>query len=383
MNRARNRKPVTSGRPKALRSIPGILLLLVGGGCGTFPLSLYVDEAVFDELERTNLRTDVSDFEIAAGMSDRLGYEGERVSFLGEVYHRVDRAGIEPFPPSEVDDPGSPTVAGLVSGDVILAKNPKAQSLASTLAMMEFTFYDHLGLLAIEDGGVFVYESWPKVDLLCSASDFVSRYRGQVRRISLSDFLERYETLELVRFPDPARNLAAVAEARDSVTRDIEYDPHHDPNGPELSCSEYLEMLLVEGGGYVWKCPRRAVGRNLAIDRTSKMIGFRTPDYIVPDVFLDFPGVRQVGVISIHSSSSEVLAIHEAFSVLHARDHPDAPAGNHVTVHPWHFLVFRDETLAFLELTKAYFRDHPSSDPAAIREVVEEIYEICIRPKRR
>ena len=374
---------MTSRCPRALRSILGALLLLAGGGCGTFPLSLYVDEAVFDELERTSLRTDVSEAEIAAGMADRLGHVGERVPLLAEEYHRVDRSGVGPFLPPEVDDPSSPAVAGLASGDVILAKNSKAQSLASTLVLVEFTFYDHLGLLAIEDGGVFVYESWPKVDLFCRAPDFVSRYRGRVRRLPLSEFLERYETVELVRFPDPDRNLAALAAARESVTRDIEYDPYHDPNGPELSCSEYLEMLLVEGGGYAWRFPRRAVGRNLAIDRTSRMIGFRTPDYIVPDVFMDFPGTRPVGVISVHSSSSEVLAIHEAFAVLHARDRPDAPAGNHFTVHPWHFLVYRDETLAFLEWSKAYFRDHPSSDPRAIRGVVEEIYEICIRPKRR
>ncbi|MEW6074515.1 MAG: hypothetical protein AB1726_18210 [Planctomycetota bacterium] len=371
-------------RARAARRGLGALALLLpaAAGCHAFPLSLYVEGEVLDELSATSFRSAVDDREIAAGMRERLGYDGGRAPYLEEAFHRLDLAPADPFSPAAADDPASPFLAGLASGDVILAKNPKAQSLAATLSFAEFAYYDHLGVLVFEDGGVWVYEAWPRLRLLSTAPDFISRFQGHVDRVPLREFLARYETLELVRLPDPGRNARAVEAARRSRAQRIPYDPYHDPEQPGLSCSEYVEMLFLAEAGYPAGLPPRPLGRNAAWARIADSLGFRAPAYVVPDDFAGLEGARSVGIISRHRTLAEARAMRTAFRVLHDRDRPDSPAGDYLAAHPWHFLVYRDTTLAYFEWTKGYVRAHPEASEATLRAAIETIYDLCFRPRR-
>ena len=385
MTLAIRRGQQTSMRAGVLRPVFALLLLaglLPGVACGTFPLSLYVDDDVLEELADSRFRDEVDEGEIAAALHRRLGGNIERVPLRGRGFYRADLAPGASFPVAAVDDLHGPEMTGLASGDILLAKNQKAQSLATTLAFEEFTFFNHLGLLAFEDDRAWVYESWPKLHLIGTSPDFVSRFRGHVKRIPLHDFLKRYEPVEVVRLPDAERNARAAMAARQSIERDIPYDPHHDPNNPGLSCSEYIEMLFFEEAGYPFTIAPCAFGRSASFARLSHSLGFRTSAYVVPDAFADLAGARVVGVLSRHRSLGEVQALRTAFAVLHARDDADnAPTGNYLAAHPWRFLVYRAPTLAFLEWAKGIARACPSLTADEQRAAIEELYDLCFRPR--
>ena len=88
-----------------LRLFGACVLLVVAGGCRTFPLSLYVDDAVFEELERTSYREEVDDEEIAAALQERLGWSGERRTVDRETFWRVDLELSEGARPKDLDTP--------------------------------------------------------------------------------------------------------------------------------------------------------------------------------------------------------------------------------------------------------------------------------------
>jgi hypothetical protein len=384
MDRTSSRESTRSPGARELHLVLALVLLLIGGGCRNFPLSIYIDDEVFAELEETSFDEEIGDEEIATAMMERVGWKGERRTVDREVYWRVGRPDSRiPCRAEDLDDPAHPALAGLLSGDVILAKNPQPQSLWTTLALREFTYFDHLGLFVVEDGGAWVYESWPKLHLFGCASTFVSRFRGKVGRTPISEFLCRYETLEWIRLPDAERNRLAVEAARESATLDILYDPQHDPEGPGLSCSEYLQMLLIEKAGYPFEIAPRSLGHNDALQRIAHSLGFENSSYVVPDSFATLPGARRVGTISIHPAPAELFAEREAYAVMHEHCRTDSPAGDYIAAHRWHFLRFRRSTLAFLEWSAAWCDDHPSEDPGETRRILEMLYEICFRPVDR
>ncbi len=302
-------------------------------------------------------------------MRSRLGYTGGPKTAAPDRLHRVDREEARgPFRPHELDDASSPALIGLRSGDLILAKNTKPQSLASTLTVDRFCLYDHMGVLAIEEDHAWVYESWPKLVFLTLAPNFASRFRGEVARVPLSRFAERYETLEFVRLPDPERNQRMVEGARASQHEDIPYDPLHDPDDPALSCSEYVLYLVEDKAGYglgIEPCP---ILDNPSLKRLVASLGFSTDfGFLMPDVFLSVDGAQSVGVISRHETQAEVLAVRLAYEAMYDDFVTHSEVGSYLAFDNWRLLRYRDYVAAFLEWSLGYFAQNPTADPEAIR----------------
>ncbi|HED65274.1 MAG TPA: hypothetical protein ENJ09_06945 [Planctomycetes bacterium] len=276
-----------------------------------------------------------------------------------------------------LDRADAAALVGLRTGDIVLAKNAKPQSLGSTLSLVRFTFFDHAGLFVEEDGRAFVYEARPRLSYHPSAPDFASRFRGGVHRSTFTEFLERYEALEFVRpaaSEDPHWAEAVAARARESLDEGILFDPHHDPADPRLSCTEYLEYLFEGAGNQVPRLAPVEVSANPSLLRMLRSLGFQTRAYAVPDSYRELPGARVVGLFARHRTRAEFEAIEEGYRALHADFHSRGSAariGGYLAFDRWHFVRYRRRTELFLRFAVGLAVDRTDGEEDLARELRE------------
>lgn len=353
---------------------------LLLAGCRAFPVGLYVKSDVLDILERSEYEEDLPRAEIAREMSALLDYEGGPAEIESRSFHRVDlEEAVGPFQAAALEHCDHPALAGLLPGDLVLAKNKKPQSLASTLTIEAFCLYDHAGVLAFEHGRPFVYECWPRLTFFPPARDFASHFRGGVRRTPLGTFLGRYETVEFFRLPDAEKNERVVRGARESLDEHIAYDPRHDPDDPALSCSEYILYLLVDKAGYAVDLTPYRVTDNASMRAAMTSLGFRTDAYLMPDSFARLPGATSVGMLSRHDSLSKVVATRCAYEALHHHFATHTELGSYLTVDRWHLVRYRKNVEDFLAWTLGYFEENPTADRERIHADLDTMLPIFFR----
>lgn len=229
-------------------SRPALLLLFTLTSCRSFPIGLYVPASVLDALEHSSYVEDLDEGELAVELARRAGVALHPSETSARAYYRLDTpAVLGPLAPDALDA-AHPATADLVAGDILLVKNPRAQSLATTLSFDEFTYYNHLGVLIEREGLFFVCDCWPSFHPLVKARDFADRFRGGVRAQPLGAFVAHYESVLFARLTDPAARARLARETERALEEELEYDPHHDPTDPRLSCSEFVALLLSAPG---------------------------------------------------------------------------------------------------------------------------------------
>jgi hypothetical protein len=297
---------------------------------------------------------------------------------LGDRWWRLDGTPRGPFESSSLGKSDSPALDGLRSGDLVLARHARAQGFGTSLALQDFTWFNHMGVVALEADRVQVYESWATVSKFGSSPDFAGRFQGGVRRTPLVEFLRAYEELAFLRLTDAATGERLVLAARDSLQSGIRFDPYHDPERPELDCSEYV-LHLAQLAGLQLDPPRVAATSNASARAVQESLGFHRRPYVVPGGFYDLPGARQVAWLSRHPSAAQALAAREAARLLHAQLGAGGSVGDLVAFDRWRMLRLRDNVSSFLAWTDAYFACHPSLDPGVMQGVLERMLPIFMR----
>ncbi len=357
------------------------LLALALAGCRSFPVGLYVPDSTLEALSRPEYEEHLGRRRLERELRASFGYRGGPREPSAETYFRLDLdPPLGPLSASACARAGAPAVRGLRPGDLVLAKNPRAQSLGTTLTFEPFTFYDHLGVLAERSGALVVCESWPRFHPFGSAPDFASRFRGGVRARPLPAFLQRYETLEFVRLPDEMRNAALARAALSSLDEGLEYDPHHDPEDPSLSCSEYL-LHLLERAGYQPPSGPRPVSPDPSLRQLLASLGFARDAYYVPEQFAELPGARTVGTISRHSTRAGVLAQRCAFELLHEHFAAHSRVSSYLAIQRFTLLRYRDNVRLFLGYALGYSRERGLTDPEELRGELGRMLPLFFRPR--
>ncbi len=344
------------------------LVLVFLGGCGTFPIRYVAGKRALEELQRTSLPA--ADFdEPPSALRELVGDEVERLALGERFFRRYDldpEVGVLPKHLRALDS--APT-RGFLTGDLVLAKNAKAQSLAMSLALAEPTYWDHLGVLVARDEEWFVYESEPDVRLLGSFPDFASRFQGEAEPTRFDRFADRYEAIAVVRLSLGTRLGAFVDAAVASADEGLRFDPYHDPERPELGCSEYVEELLRRAGtafALAFTPPTACASPA----RAMRSLGFRQGPYLMPGAFLALNGARTIAVLARHERESQWLALRAAHEWLWQRQRATTPLGDLLSIHPTRLFRYSERSRAFLEWTKGAARDAKLVDLSDARRFV-------------
>jgi hypothetical protein len=363
-----------------LSLLAGVALALAA--CRAFPVGMYVPDSVLDALETSGFEEHVDEHELARELASRAG---ERVRPAAEApgtrYWRLDVEPVRgPHAPAAFEAADGEASDGLEPGDLVLAKNGRPQSLGTTLSVHEFTFYDHAGVLVERGGRFYVCDSWPRFHPLVKAEDFAGHFRGGVRATPLARFLAHYETLLFVRLGDPERNARLARAALASLELAAEYDPHHDPEDPRLSCSEYVEALL-ERAGYAPPAEARALTADAEMLGILAALGFPAGGFLVPDQLAALPGVRQVGWISRHGSRAGARAIEAAFALLHARFLGGTRVGDFLRVDRFRFLRYRRNVARFLAWAEGWAEARGVEERAELERDLGELLPLFFRTR--
>jgi hypothetical protein len=165
------------------------------------------------------------------------------------------------------------------TGQVIVSEHATGTSLAISLIAERFARYTHVGLVVIDEGRPFVYESmgayiplpWQPPNALIA---------GGVRRVPLADFVVRGGIIAIYDTP-PGVDAARVAEfARTQRREHRGFDGHYDPrDGRMYYCVEFVARAL-EAAGAPPLAPARAT-RNPSMQKALEWLEVRTPEFLL------------------------------------------------------------------------------------------------------
>ena len=352
-------------------------LLLLLGACSHLPIALIVPDGVLEELERTRYGAAFDAAALAQRVRERYGAAVQPLPRLDPQWRRLDREELPPLDVDSFDRPDAPGLAGLRSGDLVLAKNPRPQSLVSSLTMEEPGWFDHMGILVLDEGSATVIECWPRVAFLAKPPDFAGRFRGGVARRPLSVFAARYEHLSFLRLSGGREGGERLARrALDSLGEGIRFDPYHVPDDAALSCTEYVHYLLDGVLSERDELVKSHVRPQPSIERVRRELGWRAQRFLVADAFLRLRGARPVGDLARHSSRSELLALQAARIELHARaGDPGAPLGDWVAPDGWSLFSYGERTAVYHAWSKGLARVRPSEEPEVVQTRARELFE--------
>lgn len=363
----------------ALASLALGLAWLVAG-CRAFPVGIYVPDTVLDALEGSRYAEHLDERALRRELEARAGKSLAPVDTDGRAYWRLDaEPELGPLAPAAFDARDGPATAGLASGDLVLVKNPKAQSLATTLSFAAFTFYDHMGVLVERDGRWWVCDSWPSFHPFAKAVDFADRFRGGVRATPFRRFLAHYETLLVVRLAGTEDGARLAAEALASLDEGIEFDPHHDPADPRLSCCEYVESLLARAGRPAALAPHPLTD-DAELVRALLALGFPPAGLLAPDTFAELPGARPVGWISRHRTRAGARALEAGFARLHERFRRDGHVADLLGLDRIHLLRLRANVALFLRWSEAWAEARGLEERSGLEEELRALEELFFRP---
>ena len=210
---------------------------------------------------------------------------------------------------------------------------------------------------------------------------------GGVQRVPFGEFLERYETTEIVRLeffdgsPDFGERLAQAA--RDSLADDIRYDPHHDPEDPAMSCSEYVAHLIEHELASEIALREHRVTTNPSMQSLLGSLGFRTDGYVVPESFAELENAEPIAIFSHHPTRGAYLANLHAYRALHSHfeSEPEGESSiaSYLGIHPLRLVRYRRNVIDFFEAARAYVEAHPHASQETLRRELQAMVELFFR----
>ena len=160
------------------------------------------------------------------------------------------------------------------TGQIIMNEHPGATSLFLSLTAQRFAPYVHAGIVVMEEGRPYVYESMGIILPLPWRTPNQS-VGGGVRRVSLDTFLLRGGIVAIYS-PDPAIDRTALAEfARARLREKKPFDGHYDASDPsKYYCVEFVARALEAAG-----CTAPGAGTDHAKSfrsRRARLAGYRS-----------------------------------------------------------------------------------------------------------
>jgi hypothetical protein len=240
----------------------------------------------------------------------------------------------EPGTPAVVDFHGIP----VRDGQLVVSEQGSPLGMLLSLLSAEAFAWIHVGIIAIEDGTPYVYESNGQLHPTWSSEPPNTAVGGGVRRMSLAWFVANQSYIAIHEPPagiDPAK---LVAFARDSHARRVRFDPWFDLDDPgRMYCTEFVALGLVAAGAPTVETTAVHPGRSIGVLRDWLQI--RTT-HMIPAAAL-IGNSERVALISKEHSPAQTSAWFALRQELHRRFTPDQKVGNVLSFSPISGLDFQ------------------------------------------
>jgi len=268
--------------------------------------------------------------------------------------------------------------AELRPGDVIMGARTDPTSALMRLAMDEYSYYTHSGIVDVRDGEVVVSHASGRFRLFRRSPHLLGKVVGTVAAIDLEDFIREYHDVRVVRLPDPVKNRRLVAIARACEAKELPFDPFFDTLDPfRLHCSEYtLRATRAAGYGGPVDLARRTPNHSMA--NLLRRLGVETDYFVNVDRFAAIPGATVVAEISRFDRPETATALVEAFRVMHERvcGDPDMHVRDLVGCSPERLMHFTPPAEVYLRGAIGLAEASPTRDPLEVRERSELLYDL-------
>ena len=263
----------------------------------------------------------------------------------------------------------------LRSGQVVVTDSGGPAALFFALFAEEFSPFVHAGILAMEDGEPYVYETFGGIRpwLGRRPTDMI---RGRVARTPLAEFVRRNKYIEIYDLPAGADAGRVTAYVRSRYASRTPFDPYfrydeHDA----LYCTELTVLALVAGG---WPVPDLIpFPANPSLTRVRHWLGIsdrgtmQAQQLIAPERF--------VAALSVLRQQERFHVYIELKRELHRRFTADQKLGN---LFEWNGknLVFRQPVEDFIVRGLEMYRGRDVPELARVRSDISALAEQMFGP---
>jgi hypothetical protein len=256
----------------------------------------------------------------------------------------------EPGTPAPIDFHGIP----LRDGQLVVSEQGSPLGMLLSLLSAEAFPWIHVGIIAIEGGKPYVYESNGQLRPTWSSQPPNAAVGGGVRRMSLDWFVANQSYIAIHAPPAGADPAKLVAFARDSHARQVRFDPWFDLDDPgRMYCTEFVALGLVAAGAPTVETTAVHPGRSIGVLRDWLQI---RATHMIPAAALIGDSER-VALISKKHSPAQTSAWFALRQELHRRFTPDQKVGNLLSFSPLTGLDFQPPVRETIRVVDIAARD--------------------------
>lgn len=275
--------------------------------------------------------------------------------------------------PASIDYHGIP----LRDGQLVVSEQASPLSVLLALLSADASPWIHVGIIAIEDGIPYLYESNGQLRPTWSSGPPTATVGGGVRRMTLDWFVANQSYIAIHQPPAAADPARLVAFARQSHAQHIRFDPWFDlDDADRMYCTEFVALALAAAGAP----PARTapVNQNRSIDVVLEWLQVDA-EYMIPAAALVADSER-VALISRRHSPVQVSAWFALRGELHRRFTADQKIGNVLSFSAFTGLDFQPPVRAVIETVDRAARDWGALTEAEIDARVRQIAEEKLGP---
>jgi hypothetical protein len=227
----------------------------------------------------------------------------------------------DPAPPDSLDFHGIP----IRSGQLVVSEQGSPLGLLMSLLIADASPWIHVGIIAIEAGVPYLYESNGQIRPTWSSDPPTATVGGGVRRLSLEWFVANQSYIAIYAPPagaDPAR---IVEFARQSHARHIPFDAWFDlDDASRMYCTEFVALALAAADAPPVRTS--AMNPNPSIRVLADWLQVRADTIIPANALIEHS--ERIALISKHHSPAQFMAWFSLKQELHRRFTADQKVGN-------------------------------------------------------
>lgn len=259
-------------------------------------------------------------------------------------------------PPSQTATPDAASPASLDfhgipvrSGQIVVSEQGSPLGLLMSLLIADASPWIHVGIIAIEDGVPWLYESNGQIRPTWSSDPPTAAVGGGVRRLSLEWFVANQSYIAIYAPPAGADPVRIVEFARTAYMQHIPFDAWFDLNdASRMYCTEFVALALAAADAPPVRTS--AMNQNPSIRVLADWLQVRADTIIPANALIE--NSERVALIGKHHSPAQFMAWFALKQELHRRFTPDQKVGNALSFSPIAGLGFQapvDEVIRLVD----------------------------------